>query len=72
MLRSCHTVDLDGALIEGHVPVEAIDELLADDGLAGIAIPGMPRDAPGMGDPGDPLEVLGFTPDGEVEPFTTV
>lgn len=47
---SCHTATIDGYLIEGHVPVEAIEQLLAERPDAiGLALPGMPTDSPGMG-----------------------
>lgn len=49
-LASCHTAEVDGYLIEGHVPVQAIQRLLADRPEAiGLALPGMPADSPGMG-----------------------
>ena len=41
-------------------------------GVDGIGIPGMPTNAPGMGEPdGRPLEVLSFNDDG-VAPFATL
>lgn len=47
---SCHTAEVDGYLIEGHVPVEAIHRLLADRPKAvGLSVPEMPADSPGMG-----------------------
>jgi hypothetical protein len=47
---SCHTAEVAGYLIEGHVPVEAITRLLADrPDAVGLALPGMPADSPGMG-----------------------
>lgn len=47
---SCHTAVVDGYAIEGHVPVEAIRRLVAERADAvGLALPGMPVDAPGMG-----------------------
>lgn len=50
---SCHTAVVDGYAIEGHVPVGAIQRLVtARPAAAGLALPGMPGDAPGMG--GDP------------------
>ncbi|MFV0260683.1 MAG: DUF411 domain-containing protein [Acidimicrobiales bacterium] len=70
---SCHTAALDGYAIEGHVPVEAITRLLTDrPDAAGIALPGMPMDAPGMG--GDPATwgsqpVVLVTTDGRLVPF---
>ena len=47
---SCHTAIVDGYAIEGHVPAEAIVKLLATrPDAAGLALPGMPGDSPGMG-----------------------
>lgn len=47
---SCHTVELDGYVIEGHVPVAAIQKLLTERPKAvGISVPGMPQNSPGMG-----------------------
>lgn len=49
-LHSCHTVDLDGYVVEGHVPVEVIVQLFEEEpDLDGIALPGMPSGSPGMG-----------------------
>ncbi|WP_312910383.1 DUF411 domain-containing protein [Natronosalvus caseinilyticus] len=49
-LRSCHTLELDGYLVEGHVPAETIAALFEDEpDIAGIALPGMPPGSPGMG-----------------------
>lgn len=51
-LRSCHTVVLGKYVVEGHVPVAAIDRLLSKDpGIPGISLPGMPAGAPGMPGP---------------------
>jgi len=48
---ACHTAVIDGRIVEGHVPAEAVDRLLADKtGIYGIAVPGMPMGSPGMGD----------------------
>ena len=47
---SCHTGIVDGYAIEGHVPAEAILRLLtARTDAAGLSVPGMPGDSPGMG-----------------------
>lgn len=47
---SCHTAQVDGYVIEGHVPAAAIERLLAERPEAiGLALPGMPSDSPGMG-----------------------
>ena len=49
-VSSCHTAIVEGYVVEGHVPVGAIERLLRDrpDAL-GLALPGMPADSPGMG-----------------------
>lgn len=47
---SCHTVEIAGYVVEGHVPVAAIDKLLAEQpDIKGLALPGMPYNSPGMG-----------------------
>ncbi len=46
-LRSCHTVVMNGKVIEGHVPLEAVQKLMESD-EKGIALPGMPAGSPGM------------------------
>lgn len=47
---SCHTVEIEGYVVEGHVPVAAIDKLLAEQpDIKGLALPGMPYNSPGMG-----------------------
>jgi len=49
-LASCHTAELGDYAIEGHVPAGAIARLLAEKPAAqGLAVPGMPAGAPGMG-----------------------
>lgn len=67
-LRSCHTATVDGYVIEGHVPAEAITALLEDrPKITGLAVPGMPLGSPGMEGPDESsyetYEVLAF--DGE-------
>lgn len=58
--RSCHTAQIGGYFIEGHVPAEDVKRLLAEHPDArGLTVPGMPRGTPGM-------EV----PDGSVDPYT--
>ncbi len=48
-LRSCHTAEIDGYFVEGHIPSEAIDKLMREKpDIAGIAMPGMPSGSPGM------------------------
>ena len=51
-LSSCHTGVLTstGQLVEGHVPANVVHKLLADASVKGVAAPGMPLNAPGMGE----------------------
>ena len=54
-LASCHTAEVDGYVIEGHVPATAVRRLLAERPSAvGLAVPGMPIGSPGMEVPGTP------------------
>ena len=68
-LWSCHTMEVEGYIIEGHVPAEAIARLLRERpaGVTGLAVPGMPLGSPGMemGDRVQPYEVIAFGPDGQ-------
>lgn len=48
-LRSCHTAEIGGYAIEGHVPAADVKRLLAErPNAAGIAVPGMVMGSPGM------------------------
>jgi hypothetical protein len=48
-LASCHTAEIAGYVIEGHVPAQAIRRLLTEKLAArGLAVPGMPIGSPGM------------------------
>jgi len=48
-LAACHTAEVGGYLIEGHVPASAIHRLLGERPKArGLAVPGMPQGSPGM------------------------
>ena len=47
---SCHTVEIEGYVVEGHVPVAAIHKMLAEQpDIKGLALPGMPLNSQGMG-----------------------
>ena len=51
-LGSCHTALVDGHVIEGHVPADAIRRLLRENPeFVGLSVPGMPQGAPGMEGP---------------------
>jgi len=48
-LQSCHTITMNGHIIEGHVPFSAIDKMLSEgSGVKGITLPAMPAGSPGM------------------------
>jgi hypothetical protein len=50
---SCHTAEVGGYFIEGHVPALDIKRLLAETPEAkGLVVPGMPAGSPGMELPG--------------------
>ena len=70
---SCHTAEVGGLVIEGHVPAEDIQRLLADPGNArGLALPGMPIGSPGMESPDGLVErytVERINPDGSTSPY---
>ncbi len=63
-LRSCHTMVVDGYVIEGHVPAADIARLLRErpEGIEGLAVPGMPIGSPGMemGDRTQSYQVIAF------------
>ena len=47
--EGCHTILIDGYVIEGHVPITPIRKLLRErPAIKGISLPGMPLGAPGM------------------------
>jgi hypothetical protein len=50
-LASCHTALINGYVVEGHVPVHAINKMLKEKpAIIGISAPGMPQNSPGMGE----------------------
>ena len=68
-LAACHTAEVDGYLIEGHVPATTIKRLLTErPNVKGIAVRGMPVGSPGMevdGAEPETYDVIAFGPDGE-------
>jgi hypothetical protein len=67
-LGGCHTSKVAGYVVEGHVPVSAVQRLLAERPvILGISVPGMPLGSPGMeieGEPAEPYDVVAFAADG--------
>ncbi len=73
-LWSCHTAEVDGYVIEGHVPAQDIRRLLTQRPQGrGLSVPGMPVGSPGMeqGTHVDPYEVLLFDDAGATQVFAT-
>jgi hypothetical protein len=65
-LGGCHTMFVDGYVVDGLVPVQVIRKLLTErPALVGITLPGMPVGAPGMpGEKKGPLTIYAVTKDG--------
>lgn len=61
-LASCHTIEIEGYVIEGHVPAGEIKRLLSEKptGVKGLAVAGMPLGSPGM------------EADGQVQPYHVI
>ena len=56
---SCHTGIVNGYVVEGHVPADAVQKMLKEKpSIAGIAVPGMPMGSPGMEVPGGQKEAF--------------
>jgi hypothetical protein len=65
-LAACHTAEVSGFVVEGHVPALALKRFLAErPNAAGLAVPGMPVGSPGMeGGTPEAYEVVLFGPNG--------
>ena len=64
-LESCHTSEIDGYVVEGHVPEQAINKLLTDrPDIKGIGMAGMPSGSPGMPGPKEDFEIFTITHEG--------
>lgn len=74
-LGSCHTAEIGGYAIEGHVPAREIHRLVEESPEAiGLSVPAMPRGSPGMDGPAynnvrDPYDVLLVARDGSASVF---
>ena len=63
-LAACHTAEIAGYLLEGHVPADTVRRLLAERPKAkGLAVPGMPGGSPGMGGDPEEYDVILFGPE---------
>ncbi|MEO6359007.1 MAG: DUF411 domain-containing protein [Sphingomicrobium sp.] len=73
-LRSCHTSQIGGYVIEGHVPASDVKRLLAlKPKAAGITVPGMVAGSPGMEQDGmkQPYKVVLFDKAGKTRVFAS-
>ena len=65
-LESCHTALVGTYVVEGHVPADLVRKMLTDKPkIVGLAAPGMPADAPGMGTGKTPYDVISWTKAGK-------
>jgi hypothetical protein len=73
-MGSCHTAEVAGYFVEGHVPIEDVQRLLRERPDAkGITVPGMPAGSPGMEVPSgqvQPYDVLLVGRDGSTTVFS--
>jgi len=65
-LQGCHTMFVNGYVIDGHVPIKTVRKLLTEKpAIAGITLPGMPTGSPGMvGKKKGPFTIYAVTKDG--------
>ena len=73
-VQSCHTAVIGDYFVEGHMPQEAINKLLAEKpDIAGIALPGMPSGSPGMpGAKRSPFIIYAVAKDGSTSEFMKI
>lgn len=67
-MESCHTaiIESSGQVVEGHVPDTVVKKMMAQKSVKGVAAPGMPTNAPGMGKLNGQLVTIDF----EGKPFS--
>ena len=70
-LQSCHTAEVGGYIVEGHVPADVIARMLRErPAINGLAVPGMPMGSPGMEGPRkDPYDVLAYDAAGKASVY---
>ena len=74
-LASCHTAEVAGYVLEGHVPADVIRQLLAEKPeIRGLAVPGMPAGVEGMPEAGPnrkPYEIFAIERGGGARLYAT-
>ncbi len=71
-LRTCHTALVENYVVEGHVPLDAIEKLLKErPKIAGIGVAGMPIGSPGMesGSRRDAYDIVAFDRQGQTSTY---
>jgi hypothetical protein len=70
-LVTCHTAFIEDYVIEGHVPLPAIEKMLRErPKILGLAVPGMPAGSPGMPSINkEPFKVFTFDADENVTEY---
>jgi hypothetical protein len=73
---SCHTAQVNGVTIEGHVPAQDIKRVLADNAadIRLLTVPAMPSGTPGMDTPGaskDDFNVFSISKDNKIGIYKT-
>jgi hypothetical protein len=74
-LEGCHTMFIRDYVVGGHVPVEAVNKLLAEHpgDLKGITLPGMPSGSPGMfGTKQEPFPIYAIGKDGKTSIYMAI
>src|SRR5947199_10507945 len=73
-LQGCHTAFIGDYVVDGHVPVEAIEKLLGErPPIRGITLPGMPDGSPGMyGKKSGLFTIYAIAKDGKSTVFMTL
>lgn len=66
-MQGCHTMFVEGYVVDGHVPITTVRKLLSErPAIAGITLPGMPLGSPGMGGEKEgPFTIYAITKDGK-------
>ena len=74
LLRTCHTAEVAGYIVEGHVPADAVKELVKKrPQIVGVAVAGMPAGSPGMeSDTPEAYNVVAFNAKGGTYVFKAV
>ncbi|MET0100089.1 MAG: DUF411 domain-containing protein [Sedimenticola sp.] len=72
-LQSCHTAQVNGYVIEGHVPADLISKMLREKPqIQGLSVPGMPMGSPGMEGPRkDDYNIMTFTESGKTSVYAS-